>query len=87
MDGDLEYSTKGTKGQTSETLTFFPKKDFHDEENAVSSRTRAGKTLLNPIKEENRKIVDEKVFDVINSMVAIFFVFMVYHMLSKFLYE
>ena len=29
MDGELEYSTKGTKGQTSETLTFFPKKDFH----------------------------------------------------------
>ena len=35
---------------------------YDDEDNAVSSRTRAGKTLLNPIKEGNTQIIEEKVF-------------------------
>ena len=41
---------------------------YDDEEKAVSSRTRAGKTLLNPIKEGNTQIIEEKVFQ--NSLTA-----------------
>jgi hypothetical protein len=37
--------------------------------------------------EDIERAIENAKFDVTNSMVAIFFVFMVYHMLSKFLYE
>ena len=37
--------------------------------------------------EDIERAIENTKFDIINSMITIFFVFMVYHMLSKFLYE